>query len=74
MGIRVNLFMECMERHLNSIPLKVFIWLHYIDDILIWTHGQESLELFLQNFYCTFSIKFTWTSSSEHTTWLYVDV
>jgi len=71
-----NLFMGLLEtQYLNSTPLTPFTWVRYIDDIfLIWTHGQESLETFLQNLNCTFSVKFTWSFSRKHTTFLDVDI
>jgi len=40
---------------------------------LSWTHRQESLETFLQNLNSTFPVKFTWSFSREHVTFLDVD-
>jgi len=71
-----NLFMGHLKtQYLNSTPLIPFTLLRYIDDIfLIWIHGHESLEIFLQNLNCTFPVKFTCSFSREHISFLDVDV
>uniref|UniRef100_K7G6Y6 Reverse transcriptase domain-containing protein n=1 Tax=Pelodiscus sinensis TaxID=13735 RepID=K7G6Y6_PELSI len=47
-----NIFMADLEqRFLNSRPLSPLLYLRYIDDIfMIWTHGQETLEIFHRDF------------------------
>ena len=42
--------MRSLEKDLpGNYELKHLIWLWYIDDIfLIWTHGEESLEKFVE--------------------------
>ena len=57
-----NTFMSRLEKQLlQSVSLKPFSWLRFIDDIdMKWTHGRETLEKFLRdanNFHPT--IKFT---------------
>ena len=44
-----NLFMGEFERKaLEGYVYKPFLWLRYIDDILmVWTHGNEKLESFI---------------------------
>jgi len=71
-----NLFMGRLEtQYLNSTSLEPFTWLRYINDIfLICTHGQESLETFLQNLNCIFPVKLTWSFSREHVTFFAVDI
>ena len=67
MGTRVapsfaNLFMaEFEEKHVYTYPTKPSLWLRYIDDIfLIWEHGQEALDTFLEYLNsCHETIKFT---------------
>ena len=63
-----NLFMDRFEnKALDNYPLKPLIWKRFIDDIfLIWTHGEESLNQFvdyLNSLYPT--IKFTTKISKE---------
>ena len=45
-----NIFMGRLERRLlQSVILKPFSWLRFIDDIdMKWTHGRETLEAFLE--------------------------
>ena len=57
-----NLFMADFEdKFVYQYPTRASLWLRYIDDIfLIWEHGQESLELFLDHLNtCHDTIKFT---------------
>jgi len=72
LGVAANFFMGRLDtQYLNSTPLKPFTWLRYIDDyFLIWTHGLESLETFLQNLNCIFPVKFTWSFPREHITFM----
>ena len=44
-----NLFMGEFERKaLEGYVYKPFLWLRYIDDILmVWTHGNEKLKSFI---------------------------
>ena len=46
-----NLFMEDFEsKALNSSRLLPKLWKRYVDDtIVIWSHGQEELDLFFEN-------------------------
>ena len=61
------IFMHELEtRILNSVPLRPFIWLRFIDDVFsVWCHGEKSLEEFrnLVNSYHP-AIKFTETHST----------
>ena len=63
-----NLFLGKFEHDalINS-PYKPHTWFRYIDDIfVVWTEGQEKLELFvdyLNNLHST--IKFTCSHSSD---------
>ena len=63
-----NTFMGQLEGQLlRSVSLKPFSWLRFIDDVDIkWTHGPESLEIFLQeaNSYHP-TIRFTAEVSNE---------
>ena len=45
-----NIFISRLERQLlQSVILKPFSWLRFIDDIdMKWTHGRETLEAFLK--------------------------
>ena len=47
----VNFFMERFEQlMLESVRLKPKVWLRYIDDtFVVWNHGEEELQLFLQH-------------------------
>ena len=63
-----NIFMGRLEKQLlQSMSLKPFSWLRFIDDIdMKWTHGRETLEEFLagaNNFHPT--IKFTAEVSND---------
>ena len=44
-----NIFMHRFEtRALNNWPLKLLLWLRFIDDIfMIWTHGEDKLQEFI---------------------------
>ena len=71
------LFMGLLEQQLtSSYPKSPLMWIRYIDDIfLIWTHGQEELDRFLEmcnNFH--HSIKFTSESSTTEVPFLDVMV
>lgn len=48
--IIANLFMEGFEtRPIESFPLKPKLWKRFVDDtFIIWPHGQEKLNIFLQ--------------------------
>ena len=45
--------------------MKPLVWFRFIDDVFsIWTHGQEKLDSFLEEFNrCKSSLKFTYESS-----------
>jgi hypothetical protein len=62
-----NIFMaDFEERFVYPYNPKPKIWLRYIDDIfLIWEHGQQSLDSFLEHLNsCHHSIKFTAENST----------
>ena len=62
-----NLFMaDFEEKFVYTYHLQPSIWLRYIDDIfLLWNHGQEELDLFLNHLNtCHATIKFTSELSS----------
>jgi len=73
MGTRVapsfaNLFMaDLEEKHVYTYPTKPSLWLRYIDDIfLIWEHGQDALDSFLDHLNsCHDTIKFTTEQSHK---------
>ena len=73
------LFMaDLEERFLEQSSLKPLVWWRYIDDIfMLWQHGQDSLDSFLEalNDDKTHkTIKFTSTYSKERINFLDVDV
>ena len=45
-----NLFMDRFETNaLKNWPIKPLLWLRFIDDIfMIWTHGQNELNKFIE--------------------------
>ncbi|XP_072021894.1 uncharacterized protein [Amphiura filiformis] len=73
MGTKLAPSMACLfmgllkKRLLASASLKPLLWIRYIDDIfLIWTHGQDELQRFIEHcnsFHRT--IKFTSESSTD---------
>ena len=71
-----NLFMGRLEESfLASQNLKPLAWFRFIDDIfMIWTHGQDTLSSFLQNLNSFSPIHFTWSSSTNHATFLDVNL
>ena len=61
-----NYAMDRFETHaLAGYPLKSLVWKRFIDDIfMIWTHGEESLNHFIEYLNSLHeSIKFTHESS-----------
>ena len=69
------LYMDDFEkRFLQGCELKPWVWWRYIDDVfLIWEHGEEELNLFLQRLNSFHpSIKFT--SSFSYQTMNFLDV
>ena len=60
-----NIFMDSLERRfLESEPLQLALWKHYIDDILcVWPGSRESFLCRLNS--CHPTILFTWTISTE---------
>ncbi|CAG2219684.1 unnamed protein product [Mytilus edulis] len=60
------------EKLLNGFPLKPFLYLRFIDDIfIIWTHGKESLNKFIQHMNSQHrTIKFTAEVSEEQVVFL----
>ena len=71
-----NLFMGKIETDfLAGQPLTPTMWLRFIDDIFaIWTHGLEALLQCLDTLNSIYPVKFTWTISEHHVTFLDVDV
>ena len=72
-----NLFMgDLDEKLLAQFPLKPYLWWRYIDDILmVWTHGEDKLEDFINHINSLHSsIKFTHEFSKSHTSFLDVTV
>ena len=70
--ILANIFMECVESEFLSLfPLQPALWLRYVDDIfLVWPHGKESFQIFLDGLNQLFpSIRFSteWESLDENT-------
>ena len=82
MGMRMvpacaNLFMgDLEEKLLAQIPLKPYLWWRYIDDIfMVWTHGEDKLEDFINHINSLHStIKFTHEFSKSHISFLDVTV
>ena len=72
-----SVFMNKLESDfLKSQEFTPLLWYRYIDDIFfIWTHGEEKLELFLNdlNNYHP-NIKFTHKSNKEHMSFLDLNV
>ena len=72
-----NLFMgDLEEKLLAQFPLKPYLWWRYIDDIfLVWTHGEDKLEDFINHINSLHStIKFTHEFSKSHVSFLDVMV
>ena len=72
-----NLFMgDLEEKLLAQFPLKPYLWWRYIDDIfMVWTHGEDKLEDFINHinsFHST--IKFTHEFSRSHISFLNITV
>ena len=58
----VIIFMDSLEEDmLNNSLLKPLVWWRYIDDIfMMWEHGEEELQKFLETLNCYHpTIKFT---------------
>ena len=71
----VNIFMHYVENtFLSSFNLQPTDYFRYIDDnILIWPHGINTLETFLENAYRTHrNISFTHQYSTKAVSFLYV--
>ena len=67
------LFMADFEdKHVYTYPTQPKVWLRYIDDIfLIWEHGQEELQNFVEHLNsCHPTIKFTVEQSTEKVNFL----
>ena len=72
-----NLFMgDIEEKLLAQFPLKPYLWWRYIDDIfMVWTHGEDKLEDFINHINSLHStIKFTHKFSKSHISFLDVTV
>ena len=72
-----NLFMgDLEEKLLAQFPLKPYLWWRYIEDIfMVWTHGEEKLEDFINHINSLQStIKFTHDFSKSHISFLDVTV
>ena len=55
------------SKFLETQLLQPLIWLRYIDVFFIWTHGEETLKLFLMNLNnYNPHIKFTYELNKEH--------
>ena len=64
-----NLFMgDLEEKCLAQFPLKPYLWWRYIDDIfMVWTHGEDKLEDFINQINSSHStIQFTHEFSKSH--------
>jgi hypothetical protein len=60
---------------LNSKDSKPDLWLRFIDKIFsLWTHDHDSLLLFLEHFNSCYPVRFTWTPSPSHITFLDFDI
>jgi len=78
MGTRVaptiaNLVMaDFEERFVYTYALQPLVWLRYIDDnFMVWTHGQEELDIFLAHLNaCHPTIKFTHEASQTEAVFL----
>ena len=71
------IFMNQVESEfLKTQQHQPLVWFRYIDDIFfIWTHGQEKLEGFLDNFNKFHpNLRFTHEYSRKHVTFLDLDV
>jgi hypothetical protein len=54
-----NLFMGSLEDFLKSEESKPDLWLRFIDDTLLCTHGRDSLLLFLDRLNRSYPVRFT---------------
>ncbi|XP_073210127.1 uncharacterized protein [Lepidochelys kempii] len=65
-----NIFMADLEQHfLSSRPLTTLLYLCYIDDIIIWTHGKEALEELhhdFNNFHTTINLSLDQSTQAVH--------
>ena len=71
------IFMDQVEtQFLQRQQFQPFVWFRYIDDIFfIWTHGEEHLELFLNNLNKFHpNLKFTYESSEKNVAFLDLNV
>ena len=59
---------------LNSEDTKPDLWLRFIDIFLLWTHGHDSLLLFLECLNSCYPVRVTWTISSSLVTFLDIDI
>ena len=72
-----NLFMgDLEEKLLAQVPPKPYLWWRYIDDIfMVWIHGEDKLEDFINHINSLHStIKFTHEFSKSHISFLDVTV
>ena len=72
-----NLFVgDLEEKLLAQFPLKPYLWWRYIDDIfMVWTHGEDKLEDFINHINSLHStMKFTHEFSESHISFLDVTV
>jgi len=71
-----NLFMGLLEENfLNSLSLKPLVWLRFIDDIfIIWHHGKEQLNDFLNKLQNFSILDVSWNISDKVITFLDVDI
>ena len=70
-----NIFMGSLEkRFLDTCQFTPLIWLRYIDDIfLIWTHGRDKLDSFIQ-FANSFHQTIKFTSNISYTNIPFLDI
>jgi len=60
---------------LQTHPLSPLLWIRFLDDILVlWTHGETSLNTFLEQLNQFRVVQFTWSISNKTVTFLDVDI
>jgi len=70
-----NLFMGKLEHDfLQTQLLTPLLWVRFLDDMMLWTHGETSLKTFLEQLNQFRVVQFTWSLSDKRVTFLDVDI
>jgi len=67
-----NLFMSKLEHDfLQTLPLVPLLWIILLDILMLWTHGETSLNTFLEKLNQFYVVQFTWSISNKRITLLW---